>query len=463
MIRLTTSPAFQAEKTYACSVLFGELLGVPWEIQFDPDEQHYRIHLPNGATLTVEDHFLEKQPQGTYLTAANVPESAFRMAHPFEPEADVIGVYGRPFFEQNDRQVVCGIDLFASAFFMLTRWEEYVRPERDAFGRFPAAAALAVRAGFLERPVVHEYADLLAQMLTRLGYAVVPSRAGNGKLHLSCDVDHPRLWWSAADRLRTLGGSIFRRKNLHETAWWLQNHIFNRRDPYDIFETWMDVADERGAVFHFNFLGNRPNTADCPYPLRHPFVLALIRRITERGHVVGFHPSREAHADSVVFDRELASLREVCPMPVNTGRQHYLCFSAPETWQRWADAGMQWDSTLGYPEAEGFRCGMCRDYPLFNFLTQKQLLLREKPLIAMDTTLAMYRGYTPEQAIDRLLRLRQTVDKYGGEFVLLWHNSSVNTFFWKNWDVVFGRCISPTHPGSLMGITTFFLATHFAL
>ncbi|MEQ1746717.1 MAG: polysaccharide deacetylase family protein [Saprospiraceae bacterium] len=437
MLRLTTSPVFQAEKTYACSVLLGELLGVPWEIRFDAREQHYHLNLPNGAALVVEDHFFGKQLHDTYLAAANVPNAAVRMPHPFEPGADVAGVFGRPFFMLNDREATCGIDLFASTFFMLTRWEEHVCPERDAYGRFPAVAALAVRAGFLERPVVHEYADLLAQMLARLGYAVPPRAEKGGCLHLSCDVDHPRLWWSAADRLRTLGGSIFRRKNLCETTWWLRNHIFSPRDPYDVFEAWMDAAEEKGTVFHFNFLGDRPGTADCPYPLRHPFVLALIRRIAERGHVVGFHPSREAHADVAVFERELASVREVCPMPVTTGRQHYLCFSAPDTWQRWADAGMQWDSTLGYPEAEGFRCGMCRDFPVFNFLTRKMLPLREKPLIAMDTTLALYRGYTPEEAVGRLLRLRQTVDRYGGEFVLLWHNSSANTFFWRDWDGVF--------------------------
>ena len=103
---------------------------------------------------------------------------------------------------------------------------------------------------------------------------------------------------------------------------------------------------------------------------------------------------------------------------------------------------MVWDSSLGYPEAEGFRCGMCRDFPVFNFLTREVLPLREKPLIAMDITLAQYRGYTPEQALEWLFHLRRQVDKHGGEFVLLWHNSSWNTFFWKDWRPVYETFVS---------------------
>jgi hypothetical protein len=29
------------------------------------------------------------------------------------------------------------------------------------------------------------------------------------------------------------------------------------------------------------------------------------------------------------------------------------------------------------------------------------------------------------------------VDKHGGEFVLLWHNSSWNDYFWKDWRRVY--------------------------
>lgn len=436
MLRIEIPPGFEAEKAYSLAVLVGELNGIPFEWSINGESPHYRLFLPNGAALILEDHFFGRQRGNTAPSADAIPVQAVRLHHPFEAQEDICGVFGRAFFSLAGQTAVCGIDLVASAFFMLSRWEEQVRPERDQYGRFPAKAALAVRNGFIGRPVVNEYADFIWQMLLRLGWNQ-PRLERNVRLHLSHDVDHPRLWWSAPDRLRTLGGSVFGRADMAEASWWLKRRMFRQRDPYDIFEEWMDFSEKNGLVSHFNFLGKRPPGADAYYDLQHPFVRQLLRRIAVRGHVIGFHPSREAHAKAEVFRGELDSLRRTVAEPVTTGRQHFLCFSTPETWQRWNDAGMTWDSTLGYPETEGFRCGICCEFPVFNFRTRRALALREKPLIAMDVTLAKYRNYTPEQAFEQLQKLRRHVAKHGGEFVLLWHNSSWNTYFWAPWQAVY--------------------------
>ncbi len=441
MLTIRTTPHFQPEKTYIFQVLLGELLGLSWQIEW-ADVQHYEIGLPNGATLVVEDHFWANVP-ADYLQPHFIPATALTLPHPLLPDEWLTCIYGRPEIAQTSGSIVSGFDVFASAFFMLTRWEEYALPDRDAHGRFPATKALAVRAGFLDRPVVNEYAALLALLLTRLGVTLpVPQR--HFQLILTCDVDHPRKWWSLVDRLKTLGGSIFKRKNLREMLFWVQNDLLQRRDPYDVFDNMMDAAEQAHTIFHFNFLSRRPVASDCYYPLAHPFIQKLLQKIAARRHVIGFHPSYEAYEDAPIFIAELAALRTCTAAPVVSGRQHYLRFAAPYTWQRWEDAGMEWDSTLGYAEAEGFRCGVCCSFPVFNFLTRTTLRLRERPLIAMDVTLAQYRGYTPQQAIGVLQKLRAEVVKHRGEFVLLWHNSSLNDYHWAVWKTVYQSLFTRT-------------------
>ena len=88
---------------------------------------------------------------------------------------------------------------------------------------------------------------------------------------------------------------------------------------------------------------------------------------------------------------------------------------------------MHWDSSLGYAEAEGFCCGICYDFPVYDVVSRKKLTLREKPLILMDVTLTQYRGYTTEQAQAVWQQLATQVKKYNGEFVVLWHNSTPET------------------------------------
>lgn len=439
---IRTSNSFQPEKEYCFHVLLRELLGLEYRIVFS-EEKNYRLQLPNGAEIVVEDHFwsqLSVPSNRDQLSESSIPQHVETFPSPFD-SSPVASIFGRNHFVFNEKEIRCGPDIFASTFFMLTRWEEFTSPDRDQHGRFPADKSLAFKSGFLNRPVVNEYAELLWQMFARLGWEP-PRPKKDFKLTMTCDVDHPRLWWSAGDRVKTLAGSIFKRGDFSEAGFWLQHHFFQKQDPYDVFDEWLDFFDKNGLVGHFNFLGKRPPSSDCWYPLEHPFVKNLIRKIAERGHFVGFHPSYEAFENQEVFQQELASLQALSPTPVTTGRQHYLRFSAPKTWQIWEDANMTWDSTLGYPEAEGFRCGICQDFPVFNFLTRKMLNLREKPLTAMDVTLALYRKYSPETAFEKLQNLRQQVKRHGGEFVLLWHNSSWNSYFWAGWREVFRAFVS---------------------
>lgn len=430
---IETRPEFQPEKAYCFHVLFGELLALDYRVVFTETE-HCRILLPNGARVVIEDHFFKNQNENGYLRPENIPGLANTLNSPIDG-SPVVVIFGRAHMEILEKEAVCGPDLIASTFFMLTRWEEFALPDRDRHGRFPAEKSLAFRSGFLDRPVVNEYAALLRDVFARLGVEL-PEPTRQYQLDFSCDVDHPRLWWSAADRLKTLAGSIFSRGNPREAGYWLSRYFFKKQDPYDVFDQWLDLFEKNNISASFNFLGRRPNTSDCWYPLGHPFVGHLLQTIASRGHRIGFHPSYEAFEDEGTFTRELASLREAAAVPVNSGRQHYLRFAAPHTWQVWEDHGLEQDSTLGYPEAEGFRCGICVDYPVFNFLTRKMLRLREKPLIVMDVTLAQYRNYTPQQALERLLYLRRQVERHRGAFGLLWHNSSWNTYFWAEWQEV---------------------------
>lgn len=392
MLKVTTSPHLQPEKAYAFHVILHELLGIAYQLEFQSISEH-RLQLPNGAIYSIPDGFL------------SLPQ------YPAQ-------------------------DLVAASFFLLTRLEEQGPKQLDLHGRFPAEQSLAYRNGTLDRPVIHEWADELWQQLLQLGWKGERKRP-EFRLSFSCDVDHPRLWWSNVGKLKTLAGALLKRGDLGEAGYWMRNYLFHSQDPYDVFEEWLNVLEDKQRIGQFNFMGKRPRSSDCWYPIEHPFIRNLIRKIAERGHQIGFHPSYEAFEREDLFLQELASLQELSPVPIRAGRQHYLRFSTPKTWQIWESAGLKEDSTLGYPEAEGFRCGMCQDFPVFDTQQRKMLSLREKPLIAMDITLAQYRNYTPEQAAEKLAQLRKQVEKHGGDFTLLWHNSSWNTPFWEPWKAVF--------------------------
>ena len=77
-------------------------------------------------------------------------------------------------------------DVFGTAFFALTRYEEAVKGERDSHGRFPASAAAVP-----DRPIVNELVELLWDALRR-EFPRLERREHRFEIVPSHDVDIPR-------------------------------------------------------------------------------------------------------------------------------------------------------------------------------------------------------------------------------------------------------------------------------
>ena len=99
-----------------------------------------------------------------------------------------------------------------------------------------------------------------------------------------------------------------------------------------------------------------------------------------------------------------------------------LCARQSTSARLWSDAGLDYDSTLTFAERPGFRCGVCRPFPLFDLTTRTELPLWERPLIFMDE---------PEELLSdaraTVLDLRERCRVVGGEFVILWHHPLLAT------------------------------------
>jgi hypothetical protein len=329
-----------------------------------------------------------------------------------------------------------GFDLFGSCFFMLTRYEECVVHVRDQHDRFPAHASIAYQEGFLLRPIVNEYLEVLWAVMKRLWpflarperhYRVVPTH----------DVDWPAIGyktpWSLV--LRGAAGDLIKRRDARLAMARLRAKVRGdfASDPANTFDWLMTLSEQRNLRSEFYFIADHTaGIRDGVYSLEQPFIQALMRQVHQRGHVVGLHPSYESYRAPEQIAREFSRLRAVaesqdCVPSRWGGRQHYLRWENPTTWQAWDDAGLDYDSTVGFADQVGFRSGACYEYPAFNLHTRQQLRLTERPLIVMDCTLFDYMGLSVDEATELLSLVAQRCRMYEGEFVLLWHNSYLLT------------------------------------
>ena len=167
---------------------------------------------------------------------------------------------------------------------------------------------------------------------------------------------------------------------------------------------------------------------DKLYRMTDKKVKAVISRIRTRNHHIGFHPSYNLYNDSNGFTGCFATSRLFYRKRFSKIGGNIICrFGVSDTWAIWGKNNMEWDSTVGYAETFGFRCGTCFPFTVFDISNRKHLRLVERPLTLMEVSGIQYMKLKPDEMLAQACELLDQVKKYSGEFVLLWHNSNLNT------------------------------------
>ncbi len=438
-------------------VVLREFLGIEYSfVEHNLDSYHImRADDPFGPYVSVDDTFFA-MPESQWLQRESLPRHDLvwiRVPQDWAPnrlvtrELPVLfgtaAIDGR-LVKQDETSTHIGIDIFGSAFAMLTRYEELVLADRDQHGRFPSSASVARRNEFLERPLVNEYVELLFEALRRLA-PQLQRRRRHTKLTLSHDIDRPlmhqpkpSLWRLGRDAYGDLRG----RRDPRLMSCRLRSYFGARdtdNDPFNTFDFIMDESERRSLRSAFYvMMGGSDDLYDPGYDVSDPFVSQLLDRITDRGHELGFHPSYATPDDTRQLDVECEAFRSLRAQraslqPGFGGRQHFLRWRNPRTWQHWEQIGAEYDSTLGYADHVGFRCGCCYEYPVWDLLARRALDLRERPLIAMDGALLTSMGLSPTEAIGKVMELHDACDRVQGDLTLLVHNSTLFSERRKRW------------------------------
>jgi peptidoglycan/xylan/chitin deacetylase (PgdA/CDA1 family) len=421
VLRVAHPPGYGPERQYAARVLLGELIGLEVELVEEP-RSDVELRVGGGPERLLLQEGLFAVPEAERLTERALPVAPFALVE----GVPLLYGSGGTVVREHDVTSVPG-DLLGSAFFLLTRLEEAIVPDRDGHDRFPLASSASV--ALLDRPLVDEYAELLWHELHRLwprserrprAFAVAPTH----------DVDWPRCPRHVRTIPRRVAGDVLARRDPNLLLRRLRTLVSSdpRHDLCNTFDYLMDESERRGLRSAFYFIADHTaGRLDGIYSLDDPWIAQLLRRIADRGHEIGLHPSYGTYQDAEQTARELERLRRALELAGVEqeeigGRQHFLRWANPHTWRNWEQAGLAYDSTLAFAESPGFRCGTAREFPVFDVEERRQLALRERPLIAMEVSLLQYQGLAPEEAGRRMATLRETCRRFGGRFTFLWHN-----------------------------------------
>lgn len=446
MIIIQARSSLLSEKKYIFDVIFKNFLGFEYQL-LNSDQSHITVVLPNQSSLVLNSDFWDVNVKG-YLIEKALPRVTFLENNQFISEIDLPILYGNNEINLSKNSIECGVDIFAACFFMLSRMEEAIVPDRDNHNRFPATASVAYKNNFLDRPIVDEYVEFLWNMLLHLDPNLT-RKERQATNFITCDVDWPCdiVRRSLKSTCRRFLGDVFRRKSLKLGLRTLKQFIYHQFKLQqgdhlrDTLSWMMDVNEEAGNKVAFYFITEYTHLLDSKTDFDSEFIRQIFREIHARGHEIGIHPGYNCYDNADNFQQSVQKLKTILEeekIHQNTlgGRMHFLRWDIMQTPSLWEENNLDYDSSLSFADKAGFRCGTCHEFTMFDLNKRKAMNLKQRPLIVMEGTIIedKYEGlHYSEESYNRFNSFKEKCQKYNGSYTLLWHNS----FFQMEQDKIF--------------------------
>ncbi len=336
-------------------------------------------------------------------------------------------------------------DLFAASFYLLSRYEEYLPHKKDEHLRFKAENSLAFQNQFLEIPLVDIWANLLGEIIKKQYPQLKDDELrpiGKFKVINTIDIDF-------AYRYKGLAMFRFLKKAIRNVLYFdfkeltFQINVRNGRvsDPYDTFEYIKDRSKSVSSIFFF-LLANKESRFDKNIPTSSSELRALFLSLSNK-YDCGLHPSYLSTVNKKMLQNEFETFKLIIGKAATKSRQHFLKMQMPFTYHSLIQQGVKEDYTMAYASHIGFRASTSKPFNWFDLSENKETDLVLHSSCAMDVTLKNYLKLQVPQAIECIHRLKSAVKKVNGDFIVIWHNTSlIEDAEWQGWRAVYEDTIT---------------------
>jgi len=253
-------------------------------------------------------------------------------------------------------------DYLSTAIYLLSLAQELDGSKKDAFGRFPYSDSYQKHfSAVLENRVQHCFDDII---VANPKFSLFKKPNEKSSIFISHDVDfiNGALVQDGFHALKKLNiPAIFQiiLSNLLVNPQWLNmDKIMKIESEYDFISTFYWLVN-KGL--------SKEGIKNADYTFRSKKVQTQLQLVSDSGWENGLHKS--ISDDS--FKTEIEKLNFI---PTGN-RYHFLRFRPHDDFELINDAGLKFDTSLGFAEEIGFRNSYGLPYRPFNFRTKKRMTL----------------------------------------------------------------------------------------
>lgn len=322
------------------------------------------------------------------------------------------------FFYTGEKSAI-PFDIFASSFYMLSRYEEYLPHVKDEFGRFTASESLAYKNGFLQQPVVDIWASKFKEALQK---QFLEFKFPSKKYRIKPIIDVPCAYnYKQKGIMRTFGGVVkdvfrLRFKNLYYRFAVLLG--FND-DPYDTFTYLINRQKLSKFKFLFFFQIGGYSTYDKNISPNKKAFVSLIKHVADYSRV-GLKTSFFAIDNAAILKKEKIKIEQIINKPLKASRQSFSKLNLPESYRNYIGLEIFEDYTMGYVDEIGFRAGTCSPFFFYDLDYEIQTPLKVFPYQLLDAVLLRTKSLLDKKQV--LNEIINEVKQVNGEFVAVFHN-----------------------------------------
>lgn len=327
------------------------------------------------------------------------------------------------FFKTSNNSIP--FDLPGAAFWLITRYEEYLPHKIDKFNRFHFKSCLAYQYNFLETPLVNKWLSEL-QKTFRLENAEINFNVRKYSFLSSIDVDnvykykHKGLVRTTAGFIKDLFlGNI---KTFKQRA---QVIIKKMPDPFDCYSFLIDTHKELDIKAIYFFLLGDYGLNDKNHSASNLYFQVLIKEIADYS-MVGIHPSYGSRDNLQQLRIEVARLTNITHINIRKSRQHFSVLNFPETYKNLLLAAITEDYSMGYANHNGFRASYCYPYKWYSLDDEQISNLTIYPFCIAENTVIYHAAKNDATFFDLVLPIVNEVKKYNGFMISVFHNDTFN-------------------------------------
>ena len=332
------------------------------------------------------------------------------------------------FFPVHEKSVL-PFDIFSAAFYLLSRYEEYIPHLKDDLARFPAEESLAYKEGFLQQPVVDIWAYRFKSILLD-HFPDMEFEERKFQRHHIVEADQP-FAYSQRGFLRNFTGF------LRDFGRFRMRSIFNRsrvllkfrKDPFDTF-TWMMNARKKSKskLSVFFLLGEGFSFKEDINAKREKYK-GLVKHVgdyTEVGLVFSYH----SLGDEERLKQEKRQMEELTHRSLKSSMNDKLLVNLPHNYRNLLELEVARDMTMVYENELGFRGGTCTPFLFYDLDYEIKTPLIIYPLAG---TTSAFDGMKEGEIESQLHKVRDAVQEVNGTLSLLFTNRDFTTeqVFWR--------------------------------